>query len=234
MNARIVRGARGRGRVLATRPRSRLHGALLLALCALAPARAVAQQAPRDSAPASAIARAADELRPGDVVRLRIWREPDLSGDFMVDENGIVTLPRVGPIMTAGMPFDSLRSRLVQLYRSYVAQLSIELTPLRRVQVTGAVRNPGLYTVDPTMTIADAIALAGGVTSQGRRDRVLLIHDDVPLALRLVPGERRRTEPLRSGDEVFVPESSWLSRNPGIVVAAVSATASVVWAFRRR
>ena len=206
--------------------------ALLLALAALRVAGLPAQQATQDGVLARPAA-AVDQLRPGDVVRLRIWREPDLSGDFMVDESGVVTLPRVGPVRVLGEPVDSLKAHLLALYRRYVNQPSIEVTPLRRVQVTGAVRTPGLYTVDPTMSVADAIALAGGITPDGRRDRVLLIRGNTPIDAELERGDGRAS-PLRSGDAVYVPQRSWLSRNPGMVIAAVSATASVVWAFRRR
>lgn len=206
--------------------------ALVLALVALRVAPLPAQQTSRQGLLARPTAAEPDELRPGDMVRLRIWREPDLSGDFMVDESGVVTLPRVGPVRVLGEPVDSLKAQLLALYRRYVNQPSIEVTPLRRVQVTGAVRTPGLYTVDPTMSVADAIALAGGITPDGRRDRVLLIRGDIPIDAEL---ERRtgRASPLRSGDAVYVPQRSWLSRNPGLVIAAISATASVVWAFKR-
>src|SRR5438046_4979220 len=43
-------------------------------------------------------------LRPGDLVRLRIWREPDLSGDFQVDEQGTVVLPKIGPLSIRELP----------------------------------------------------------------------------------------------------------------------------------
>lgn len=192
-----------------------------------------AQQAAHDGVTAGSAARAADVLRPGDVVRLRIWREPDLSGDFLIDEHGVVTLPRVGPVRAVDQPVDSLKSRLFRAYQVYVSQPSIEVTPLRRVQVTGAVRTPGLYTVDPTMTVADAIALAGGVTPAGRRDRVVLVRGARSIDARLLPQTGDGRSPLRSGDELFVPERSWFSRNPGVVIAAISATASLIWATRR-
>src|SRR5271163_4739261 len=47
-------------------------------------------------------------LLPGDVVRLRIWREPDLSGDFPVDEHGTAVFPKIGPTPVAQVTTDSL------------------------------------------------------------------------------------------------------------------------------
>lgn len=232
--------ASARGRAAARRERGRsamqriLRHVAPLALAALLPgALAGAQSAAHAPLPAAVAARAADVLRPGDVVRVRIWREPDLSGDFMVDEGGVVTLPRVGPVAAGEQPIDSVKARVLRAYAAYIDQPSIEVTPLRRVQVTGAVRTPGLYTVDPTMGVADAIALAGGVTPQGQRDRVVVLRDGAQIDARLLPRAVEGRSPLRSGDELYVPERSWMSRNPGIVIGALSAVASLVWAMKR-
>src|SRR2546423_11720912 len=113
-------------------------------------------------------------LRPGDVVRLRIWREPDLSGDFSVDENGVATFPKIGPLKVSQESPASLKAKLLNEYAVYLRNPSVEVTMLRRINVLGAVQKPGLYPVDATMTIADALAAAGGATSMGDQHRVEL------------------------------------------------------------
>ncbi len=172
-------------------------------------------------------------LRPGDVVRLRIWREPDLSGDFPVNESGVVVLPKLGPrLVTTDHP-DSLKAWVVRSYATVLKNPSIEVLLVRRIQVLGAVKNPGLYPVEPTMTVADAIALAGGTTPQGRSNKVELRRqgERVPgkLSGRLLIG----ASPIRSGDQIFVPERSWLSRNPGIVIGALGLVTTVVFRLAR-
>ena len=211
---------------------SRLGAALLTALVFPVGTATAQRPSPPETAAATA-AHAPDVLRPGDVVRLRIWREPELSGDFTVDAAGVVTLPKVGPVQATDQPVDSLQAKLLKAYKVYLTQPSIEVIPLRRIQVTGAVRNPGLYTVDPTMRIADVIALAGGAAPNGRRDRVVLVRGATTIHSRLSPDARFTQVPLRSGDQLFVPERSWISRNPGVVVGALSATASVMYAVAR-
>jgi protein involved in polysaccharide export with SLBB domain len=183
------------------------------------------------TAPEAAVTFAA--LRPGDAVRLRVWREPDLSGDFMVDERGQITLPRLGQRRVSGIAIDSVRSLVIRDYGDILRDVTIEVTPLYRVKVSGAVRNPGLFTVDPTMTVADAISLAGGVSPQGRTGRVELIRDgrSVNASLSLVGPVAELG--LHPADELYVPERTWLSRNAGLVVAAISASASLMWAFHR-
>jgi Periplasmic protein involved in polysaccharide export len=91
-------------------------------------------------------------LRPGDIVRLRIWREPELSGDYSVDEAGRINFPLIGLQSVTDETTESLHNRLVAAYRQSIQNLSMGVVFLRRVPVVGAVRAPGLYPVDPTMT----------------------------------------------------------------------------------
>jgi protein involved in polysaccharide export with SLBB domain len=186
----------------------------------------VAQTASEATVPVAA-------LRPGDALRLRVWREPDLSGDFMVDERGQITLPRLGQRRVSGIAIDSVRSLVIRDYGDILRDVTIEVTPLYRVKVSGAVRNPGLFTVDPTMSVADAISLAGGVSPQGRAGRVELVRDgrSVTTSLSLIGPVAELG--LHPADELYVPERTWLSRNAGLVVAAISASASLMWAFHR-
>jgi protein involved in polysaccharide export with SLBB domain len=172
-------------------------------------------------------------LRPGDSLRVRVWREPDLSGSFMVDEHGDLTFPRLGRRSVLNVPIDSIRARVQREYAEFVRDASVEITPLYRVRVNGAVRNPGLFTVDPTMSVGDAIGLAGGVLPDGRNGAVELVRDGHRVATSISASSRLVELGLRSGDELYVPERAWLSRNPGLVFGGLSAFASLVWAFHR-
>lgn len=204
-----------------------------LLLCPLAPGGVAAQAADQESAPAQhAVAAAGDVLRAGDVIRLRIWQEPDLSGEFAVDESGFVVLPRLGPVRADRSP-EAVRRDVREGYGSFLNHSSIDIVLLRRVQVLGAVRSPGLYHVDPTMNISDVLALAGGATGQGRLEGLELVRNGQRIAANLSPLTTVGSSPLRSGDQIFVPEKSWISRNPGIVVGAVSAALSFTLALLR-
>jgi len=172
-------------------------------------------------------------LRPGDALRVRVSKEPDLSGEFMVDEHGEVTLPRLGRRLVLGLAIDTVRAHVIRDYEQVLRDVTIEVTPLYRVRVTGAVRNPGLFTVDATMSVADAIGLAGGVSPQGRNGRVSLMRDGQELPTPVSPAARLVDLKLRSSDEIYIPERPWLARNAGVAIGAVSAAASLLWAFRR-
>ena len=175
-------------------------------------------------------------LLPGDVIRLRIWREPDLSGEFPVNEDGRVTFPKIGTVETTNLTLVDLERMVREQYAHFLRNPSIEIVPLRRINILGAVRAPGLYPVDPTMTLRDAIAMAGGVTPNGREDRVELIRGQVRLVTE-VRGDTRITDlGVRSGDQVYVPERIWIARNAGLVATVastvVSAAVALIIAFR--
>jgi polysaccharide export outer membrane protein len=160
-------------------------------------------------------------LQPGDVVRLKIWREPDLSGDFAVDEHGGVVVPKLGRVEVAGFSPDSLKSHLISSYSVYLRNPSIDVVLLRRITIIGGVRNPGLYPVDPTMTLADAYALAGGISPEGKSDEVQLVRGSQRATYRFSGATRIADTPLRSGDQLYVPLRSWISRNPWLATALI-------------
>lgn len=181
--------------------------------------------------PLAAQERTVGVIRPGDVIRLAIWREEDMSGDFVVDESGIVVFPRVGEYSVLDDTPVSLRERLLADYRVYLRNPSIDMTVLRRIRIVGAVQNPGLHLVDPTVTVADALALSGGATPQGDPDKVRIVRDGREIAAGIRTDIQIADSPLRSGDQIYVPERSWISRNQGLVAATLSAGVSLVIAL---
>jgi protein involved in polysaccharide export with SLBB domain len=168
-------------------------------------------------------------LQPGDVVRLRIWREPDLSGEFPVDESGTAVFPKLGPTKVGAITADSLRALLVATYSQYLKEPAIEVTFLRRVTILGAVNHPGIYPVDPTMTVHDVFALAGGTLPNGNPKHFQLRRGGQKVDVDFSQDTPIGRTAIRSGDELYVPERSWMSRNGVYVIgAAITATAIVV------
>jgi protein involved in polysaccharide export with SLBB domain len=102
----------------------------------------------------------------------------------------------------------------------------IEITLLRRVSILGGVTTPGLYLLDPTMRLADAVALAGGASGSGdiAKTQVRRSGQDVTASVSMTAPLMNQ---LESGDQIYVPEKSWLERN-GIVLMATLITAGAV------
>jgi protein involved in polysaccharide export with SLBB domain len=170
-------------------------------------------------------------LEPGDVLRLRVWREPEMSGDFAVSESGTVVLPRLGPVSVLGISAQVLQQRLLQAYAQFLNNPSVEVIPLRRISVLGAVRTPGFYTVDPSVTAGETISLAGGPTPDGKFNFVELRRDGQKVDLNLMRNPELADMPLHSGDQLYVPQTSWLSRNRTWVIstlAGIGGTAALI------
>jgi polysaccharide export outer membrane protein len=174
-------------------------------------------------APAAARAQAQAEqitLRPGDLLRVAIWREGDLSGDFQVDEQGRVTLPLLGVRTVTNVPMAALRDSLMREYLKQLRNPSITITPLRRVNILGEVQHPGLYPVDPTVSLAGAVALAGGAGPEGDLTRISVLREGSPPMQRLSVGASLDQLDVRSGDQIVVGRRSWGARNSGTLVAS--------------
>lgn len=202
--------------------RSSLLQPLALLLLALPLSGARAQGA---AAPASANDVAA---QPGDKVRLKIYREAELSGDFVVPENGIVDFPKIGSIAVNRMTTDSLHALLIAQYSKSLRDPAIEVTVLRRVNVIGAVRAPGFYYADPTVTVRGALALAGGTAPEGDKNKLELTRAGKRTMVSLKNGGTVADSPIESGDQVSAPDRSWLSRNTALVVSGVTGLALIV------
>jgi polysaccharide export outer membrane protein len=157
--------------------------------------------------------------------------EPTYTGDWTVDSRGRVTLPSVGVVTVAGRMPDQVSDSLVTALRHYLNNPAIQVTVRKRVLVAGEVAKPGLYSVDATVTLADLLALAGGPTANANRKKMQLIRNGRVVVSSLGPGTLLQNTPLESGDQIFIPQRSWLSRNGQFfLVGAVSVTTAIITA----
>lgn len=173
-------------------------------------------------------------LRPGDAVRVQVWREDDLSGTFTVDDRGVVTLPLLGEREVAGLEPARLRDDLLTDYREYLQNPSIQVTVLRRINILGAVTQPGLYPVDATISLSEALGMAGGITPAGDEDDIRVIRDGRVIHRALDQATMVGAVDIRSGDQVVVGEKGWFARNPGALLGSLlGATAVIITALVR-
>jgi protein involved in polysaccharide export with SLBB domain len=208
---------------------------LLIAVAALflIVAPATAQAGSNHSTENASAAGTEARIRPGDQVMLQIWREEDLSGEFTVDENGEVVLPRLGVLRASDHTVAELRRSLRDSYAAYVRTPSIEVTVLRRIGVHGEVRNPDLYMIDLTLTLREVIAKAGGVTAEGNPASIMIVRGDERVVLGRDEYARFTTAQLRSGDQVVVGRRSWVALNPLAVVSTGTVVLSVILSILR-
>ncbi len=169
-------------------------------------------------------------LGPGDGLRLRIYREPDLSGEYVVDERGVVVLPKIGEWRVTGIPADSVRGAIRAALRRFLATESIEITPFRRVAVTGAVLRPGLYPVDPSMSVADALILAGGIAPTGKERVVELRVAGAKTGSEILAETRVWDTGAGGTRQLHVPQKPWAQRNGTLLASlTISAITAIGW-----
>lgn len=198
---------------------------LVVGLVAAATACGTGQRSGLQSMPPSPDASDAP-LQPGDAIQVSFSGDSAAGGSYTVDETGRVSLPLLGTKEVGGTPAPRLRREIIDGYEDQLRNQAIQISLLRRVQVLGAVKEPGLYHVDPTMTLGDVLAQAGGATPQGELKNVRVMRGGRDF---IVDAERGEAYAVQSGDRVFVPERAWIKRNSALVVGGLlSATAIIL------
>lgn len=168
-------------------------------------------------------------LSPGDAIRIGSWQDPEMAGEFQIDENGQVVLPVLGRVQAGGVKPDSLRQQILDGYSAQFVNPDIEITPLRRVSILGGVTTPGLYMLDPTMRLADAVALAGGASGSGDISKTEVRRNQVDVTA-YVSLTAPLMNQLESGDQIYIPEKSWFERNGVVLMATLISAAAIIYA----
>jgi protein involved in polysaccharide export with SLBB domain len=161
------------------------------------------------AAPAVSVGQSSAEqsttLRAGDVLRVTVWRNQELSGEFVIASDGSIAHPLYRELRVAGMTPAAVEERMHEFLVRFEASPRFVVEPLFRVSVGGEVRQPNLYSLPVHTTIAEAVALAGGVTERGRLDRVRLIRGNEEIWVDLTqPDHGLAQSAVRSGDQLFV------------------------------
>ena len=170
-------------------------------------------------------------VHPGDVLDIHVWGQDAFSGKFQVDVDGMIQYPVVGDVNTRNLTIaqirDTLRAGLSQIFTTPF----VTVTPLFRIAVLGDVFRPGLYTADPTMTVVDVVAMAGGANPSGNMSKIRVLRGGKATEVRFDAGAlggRSLAEiGVRSGDEIVVPRKSFTREDLGIVLAAAQVALSV-------
>ncbi|TWB46041.1 polysaccharide biosynthesis/export family protein [Nitrospirillum pindoramense] len=162
----------------------------------------------RPGAPAPGGVAAADyQLGPGDRVRITVFGQQDLSGEYAVDGSGTLSFPLVGQVhagsLTAAQLGKSLESSLSPNYIKN-PHVSVEVLSYRPFYILGEVKTPGSYAYVSGMTVLNAVALAGGFTYRAREDDFRLQRTAKDGSKTQVDAEP--TTPVQPGDVITVRE----------------------------
>ena len=168
------------------------------------------------SASQSIVERSVGVMRPGDALKIAVWGEKDLNGEYLIDARGLVQIPGLGDIVVAGLTPMEVKARLSeQLVRRGIVTPEISVQPVIRVSVLGEVRNPGLLSVEPGTNLIHLITLAGGPTERANMKAIRVIRAGRPYEVDLqgaLSGSSAGRVVLFSNDVVFLDRRRGLTR----------------------
>jgi len=163
-------------------------------------------------------------LGPGDKVRVTVYDETDLSGEFQVDDTGFVRLPLIGQVKALGRTARQLEGDVsTALLDGYLKnpRVNVEVTTYRPFYIIGQVNRPGQYPYTSNMSALDAIGVAGGFTDHAVESTVHIRHQGEVKEYDLALDETVQIRPgdvVRVDQTVFWDVSSWLAPASSIAV----------------
>ena len=219
------------------------NGVRMLVVLAVASAVAVsataasAQDTTRAGVVADSLSRSVGVLRPGDAVKIAVFRDSELTREYLIDSRGQLQIPGLGVIQAAGLDPDQLKTSIRQaLIQLGTTNPQISVQPLVRVSVLGEVRAPALYPVDPGISLIQLLTIAGGPTPNANLRRTRVVREgrvfEVDLESALTGSASGRVV-LYSNDVVVVPKKTGFTRETlqfmlGLTTTALSIATLVI------
>jgi polysaccharide export outer membrane protein len=117
-------------------------------------------------------------LNTGDTVRILVYNQQSLSNDFIVRDDGTVSVPMLGPVTARGATIQELERDLYNKLNDGILVkpgVSVQLAQSRPIFVVGEVGKPGQYPYLAKLNVLAAVAAAGGFTVRADRSRVTVV-----------------------------------------------------------
>jgi polysaccharide export outer membrane protein len=156
-------------------------------------------------------------IGPEDVLKINIWKEPEMSGDVPVRPDGKISLTLLGDVQAAGLTPTQLTTQITDLLKKYLDDPRVTVTVgavnSRRVFILGQVGRPGAFPLLPDMTVLQALSTAGGLSLYAATDKIYVLRiengNQVKLAFQykqVIKGNKpEQNIVLKSGDTIVVP-----------------------------
>jgi polysaccharide export outer membrane protein len=199
---------------------SRVVISLFVCACIVVPA-ARALAAPPQQPPSSQAS--AEEVIPpyyvsqGDILKIAVWKEPELTTEVFVRLDGMVTVPLAGDIRAAGKTTEQIATEVRTKLRAFLEVPQVTVTVAQatsaRFYVIGEVTTSGSFPLTGRITVLQALALAGGFREFAKKGQVVVIRDrrGEPRAIKFdfndvaAGNQLRQNIALEAGDTLIVP-----------------------------
>jgi len=160
-------------------------------------------------------------LGPGDIVRITVYNNPDLTTEAQITQQGRITFPLIGEIQIGGIEKGQAEQIIARRLGEggFVVKPQVNVLVLgfksQQISVLGQVNRPGKYPIEQASTLADLLAIAGGVAqtggdvithiTKGADGKTMKREIDINQALR--NGEMEKNFPVSNGDIIYVPRA---------------------------
>jgi len=145
-------------------------------------------------------------LHTNDQLHVQVYNEQTITGDYTVDSGGFLSIPVAGRVKAAGLTVEQLEQRVAARLNGSIlkdARVNIQISTYAPFYIRGEVKKPGEFPYKPGLTVADAVALAGGYTYRADEKSVVVRPSGSNAEL------KRPTDanpPVSPGDNITVPE----------------------------
>ncbi len=167
---------------------------------------------------AERVAQAAYHVGPGDVLKISVWKNDQISQQVGVRPDGRITLPLIGDVEVAGKTVDDIATAIAQQSTRFFTEapsVTVQVAEVKsyRVYVLGEVQKPGEFTPAAQITVLQALSLGGGFSRFANPDAILIVRQDTR-GVRRIPfvysqvvrsGDLDENIMLQAGDTVVVP-----------------------------
>jgi protein involved in polysaccharide export with SLBB domain len=152
---------------------------------------------------------------PGDEINILMWGRIDTTYNLVVDNEGVIQFPKIGPLTVAGQTFGEVKELIRQKAEAITGvNVNVSMGKLRAIQVfvLGEVKAPGVYTVSSLATVTNALLSSGGPTRLGSLRDVELKRNNKNISRLdfydfLLKGNTAADTRLMPGDVIFVPQA---------------------------
>lgn len=145
-------------------------------------------------------------LDSGDKLRVTVFGQTDLSGDFSVDGGGNIAIPLIPPVQARGLTTSELQAAIAASLGKTLLRnpnVSVQVMEFRPFFILGEVQKAGQYPYVSGMTVQSAVAIAGGFSYRANQD---VVHITRKRGDRLVEMNVETSAPVRPGDTILVGE----------------------------
>ena len=157
------------------------------------------------------IAQAATEntyiLGAGDQIKILIYDEPDLTVELTINDDGYINFPFIGAVSVTGRTTTQVQKLIHDgLAGDYLLNPSVQVDVVsyRPFYIHGEVNSPGAYSYQPGMTVDQAVALAGGLTSRASKNKIFI---KKLIDQKVINQKVALTSEISAGDTITIAQS---------------------------